>query len=293
MKKKYLVLTIILLLLTSCTSPSEKPMDTNESSIFETAEVKNVKILRNGCDVKSGAGESFDTIGTLNQNDVANVLGKVGDWYVIKLDNNRVGCVNNESVQPVIKETDTAKQPNNIPNSDQTQPNQPNTGNNQEPNTNNQTPNNQPDTTPNTNQNNTQSPANPVKRLTDQEQRMVELVNMERTKNDLPPLEVDLELARVARIKAQDMAENNYFSHYSPNYGSPFDMMKSFGIEYLHAGENLAGNSGVENAHNALMNSSGHRKNILSPDFTHIGIGITPSDKYGYIYTQMFISKPK
>jgi len=69
--------------------------------------------------------------------------------------------------------------------------------------------------------------------------------------------------------------------------------MDKFNINYLHGGENLAGNSSVENAHISLMNSSGHRQNILSPDFTHIGIGIRPSSRYGYLYTQMFISKPK
>ncbi len=69
--------------------------------------------------------------------------------------------------------------------------------------------------------------------------------------------------------------------------------MKSFGIEYLQAGENIAANSSVNRAHNELMNSSGHRQNILSPSYTNIGIGIKPSDKYGLIFTQMFISKPQ
>lgn len=122
---------------------------------------------------------------------------------------------------------------------------------------------------------------------------MIDLVNRERAKNNLPALQVDPNVTRVARIKSQDMVDNNYFSHNSPTYGSPFDMLSAFDIKYLHAGENLAGNSSVERAHEALMNSSGHRKNILSGDFTHIGIGVKPSDRYGFIYTQMFISKPK
>ena len=70
-------------------------------------------------------------------------------------------------------------------------------------------------------------------------------------------------------------------------------MLKKFGISYLHAGENLAGNSSVDRAHRALMNSSGHKQNILSPNFTHIGVGVRASNQYGYLYTQMFISKPK
>jgi uncharacterized protein YkwD len=89
------------------------------------------------------------------------------------------------------------------------------------------------------------------------------------------------------------MIDNNYFSHNSPTYGSPFDMMKSFNINYVQGGENIAGNRDVPAAHEALMNSPGHRKNILSPDFTHIGIGIQGGGQYGNMFTQMFISKPQ
>lgn len=119
------------------------------------------------------------------------------------------------------------------------------------------------------------------------EQEMVRLVNEERQKAGVAPLQIDLELSRVARIKSQDMRDNNYFSHTSPTYGSPFDMMKSFGIRYRTAGENIALHSSVQSAHNGLMNSDGHRKNILNPSFTHIGIGIVN----GRYYTQMFIGK--
>ena len=119
------------------------------------------------------------------------------------------------------------------------------------------------------------------------EQKMIDLVNQERAKAGVAPLKVDLELCRVARIKSQDMKDNNYFSHTSPTYGSPFEMMKSFGISYRTAGENIAKHSSVEGAHTGLMNSEGHRKNILNPNFTHIGIGIV-DNRY---YTQMFIGK--
>src|SRR5690554_5808317 len=123
--------------------------------------------------------------------------------------------------------------------------------------------------------------------LSSDEQRMVNLVNSERQKAGLAPLKVDLDLSRVARIKSQDMRDNNYFSHTSPTYGSPFDMMRSFGISYRTAGENIALHGSVESAHNGLMNSDGHRANILSPNFTHIGIGIVD----GRYYTQMCIGK--
>lgn len=116
---------------------------------------------------------------------------------------------------------------------------------------------------------------------------MIRLINEERRKAGVAPLIVDIELSRVARIKSQDMRDNNYFSHTSPNYGSPFDMMRSFGIRYRTAGENIARHSSVQSAHTGLMNSDGHRRNILSPSFTHIGVGIV-DNRY---YTQMFVGR--
>lgn len=82
------------------------------------------------------------------------------------------------------------------------------------------------------------------------------------------------------------MYDNNYFSHDSPTYGSPFDMMTKFGIKYSGAAENIAKNSSVAAAHNAFMRSQGHKENILNPIYTHIGVGI-----YNGYYTQMFIRK--
>lgn len=83
----------------------------------------------------------------------------------------------------------------------------------------------------------------------------------------------------------------NYFSHQSPTYGSPFDMLKSFKISYKSAGENIAANSSNSGAVNAWMNSSGHRANILSSNYNYTGIGVVSSSKYGKIYVQQFIGK--
>lgn len=87
------------------------------------------------------------------------------------------------------------------------------------------------------------------------------------------------------------MVDNNYFSHTSPIYGSPFDMLKSYGISYKTAGENIAGNSSNSGAVNAWMNSEGHRANILNSSFNYTGIGVVKSPEYGKIYVQMFIGK--
>ena len=127
--------------------------------------------------------------------------------------------------------------------------------------------------------------------LTADEQEVFDLINAKRVANGLSALKIDDELQNVARIKAQDMVDNNYFSHTSPTYGSPFDMIKNFGIRYKTAGENIAGNSSNSAAVNAWMNSSGHRANILNSNFNYTGIGVVSSPKYGKIYVQMFMGK--
>ncbi len=127
--------------------------------------------------------------------------------------------------------------------------------------------------------------------LTAEEQQMFNLVNKERTAAGLKPLELDMRLVQQARLKSQDMSKLGYFDHYSPTYGSPFDQMKKAGITYRAAGENLAGAPTVQMAHEGLMNSPGHRANILNSMFTHVGIGVASSSKYGLLFTQMFIAK--
>lgn len=128
-------------------------------------------------------------------------------------------------------------------------------------------------------------------KLLNMENEMIDLVNRERESKGLNALEIDEELRNVARVKSNDIAHNDYFDHDSPTYGSPFDMMEQFGIGFTQAAENLAGHQSVKQAHEGLMNSEGHRENILREGLTHIGIGIAKDDKYRYIFTQMFITK--
>lgn len=127
--------------------------------------------------------------------------------------------------------------------------------------------------------------------LNTNEKEIFDLINKQRSANGLPTLRIDEEVQRVARIKAQDMVDNNYFSHTSPTYGSPFDMLKSFKVSYKTAGENIAANSSNTGTVDAWMNSSGHRANILNGSFNYTGIGVVSSPKYGKMYVQMFIGK--
>ena len=115
----------------------------------------------------------------------------------------------------------------------------------------------------------------PSDQLLVEKQLMLDLINQERVKAGVSPLSFDSKLQEMAQAKSDDMYKNKYFSHTSPTYGSPFDMMKTFGIKFGTAGENIAYDRSVEAAHTALMNSSGHKENILRAAFKKVGIGIT------------------
>lgn len=95
----------------------------------------------------------------------------------------------------------------------------------------------------------------------------------------------------IAQRKSNEMVEENYFLHTSPTYGTPFEMMKNFGITYKTAGENIAGNTTMKKVVDSWMNSETHRKNILSNSYNYIGIGVTKSERYGYIVSAMFVGQ--
>ena len=121
----------------------------------------------------------------------------------------------------------------------------------------------------------------------DYENEVIRLVNEIRVQNGLNELKADWQLSRVARYKSQDMKDNKYFSHTSPVYGSPFEMIRNFGISFRSAGENIAkGYSTPQAVVNGWMNSSGHRANILNSSYTKIGVGYVSDGRY---WTQMFI----
>ncbi|WMJ23376.1 CAP domain-containing protein [Paludicola sp. MB14-C6] len=120
--------------------------------------------------------------------------------------------------------------------------------------------------------------------------RVLDLVNQERAKAGLNPLTLNAKLSSVATKKSQDMADLNYFDHTSPTYGSPFDMMKQFGVSYQTAGENIAkGQTSPEQVMDGWMNSPGHRANILNASFTQLGVGVVKNANGQLIWTQMFI----
>lgn len=204
--------------------------------------------------VRQGPSTSYKTITQVYKNEYIRVFAGIGDWYVIQTDKDYVGVVSSKYVKPI------------YPNSSGSGSNSGSNSGGSSQNTGNTT-------------------------LSSDELEVFNLINQQRTKNGLPALKIDDEVQNVARIKAQDMVDNNYFSHTSPTYGSPFDMLKSFGVTYKSAGENIAGNSSNSGAVNAWMNSEGHKANILSNNYNYTGIGVVNSPKYGKMYVQMFIGK--
>ena len=121
---------------------------------------------------------------------------------------------------------------------------------------------------------------------------VLNLINDFRLENNLTELELDNKLNDIAKMKAKDMLENNYFDHNSPTYGSPFEMLKNNNISYGLAGENLAEANNVKIAHQKLLASKSHRENILEERFDKVGIAVVEGNDYELLIVQLFIDSP-
>lgn len=133
--------------------------------------------------------------------------------------------------------------------------------------------------------------ASAASQVTDNEQTLFTLLNEDRTRYGLNVLVLDPELCRLARLKSQDMADNNYFAHLSPTYDNVRSMLSSFGVSYRFAGENIARSRSVYHSNAAFLSSEGHRRNMLSSSFTHVGIGVVENG-YGFVtVTEIFIRR--
>jgi len=203
--------------------------------------------------IRCGPSKNYSVVKTVKYGTELKVIGKINSWYLVQAPDDTIGMVNGWYITPI------------------------------ENSTNNTTKNN-------TSTNNTSTNVTNLS-MTSDEETIFNLVNEARRSAGLSELKLDKELLRVARIKSQDMVDNNYFAHNSPIYGTPFQMIKNFGINYTSAGENIAGHKTAKQAFDAWMNSSGHKANILGSSFNYTGIGVVNSPKYGKILTQMFIGK--
>lgn len=123
----------------------------------------------------------------------------------------------------------------------------------------------------------------------EQAEAVLKLVNQERSKQGLQALTLDKKLNNVAQLKAEDMRNKNYFDHNSPTYGSPFDLMRSQGVDYRTAGENIAaGQTSAEKVMQDWLNSSGHRANIMNANYKKLGVGYCAGGSYGTYWVQEF-----
>lgn len=120
------------------------------------------------------------------------------------------------------------------------------------------------------------------------EKQMIGLVNKERTSVGLKALVFDEKLQKTARDHSEDMFKKGFFSHYSPDGKTVADRAKKYEVEYFTIGENLAYAPSLELGHQGLMDSPGHRANILSEDYGKIGIGVMDAGVYGLMFTQVF-----
>lgn len=255
------------------TGQNGQPIGGVESSVYRVGDIQRIKITADNAAVRSGCSGAATALQNVSKDSHLDVLSQVADWYAVKLPSNQIGFVPKAHAKPVVVDSKVPQVPSPDTSGAAPQVTQGNATNSTAP--------------------KTPSAQTNASTLTSAEQEMLKLINAARAQNNAPALQIDMQVTNVARIKAQDMIDNNYFSHNSPKYGSPFDMMKSFGVSYVTAGENIAGNQSVQAAHNALMNSPGHRKNILNPEFTHIGLGIKTGGPYGNMFSQMFVGKPK
>ena len=255
MKKKIGIISLLTIMLFVTLSN----YNTEAMTYYENVNFVTGMVTATALNVRTGPGTNFKSIGMIYKNEYVRVFAKVGDWYVIQTNGDLIGAVSKKYIKNA---TSSAGQ----------------------------------GTTSNGSNSNNNSGSNNTKQDTlsgysADEKELLSLINAQRKAYGLPELSFDSELQRVAKAKAQDLVANNYFSHTSPTYGSPFDMMKSFGITYKTAGENIAGNSSLSGAVDAWMNSTGHRENILNNAYNYTGIGIVDSPKYGKIMVQMFIGK--
>ncbi|MGO0884066.1 CAP domain-containing protein [Clostridioides difficile] len=205
-------------------------------------------------------------------------------------DNNNSGSNNKPEDN---NNSDSSKpEDDNKPESDKPEDNN-NSGSNNKPEDNNNSESNKPEDN-NSDSNNKPEDNNSSDSTTGNfsayQKEVVDLVNVERSKAGLNPLTLDADVSNVATKKSQDMIDNNYFAHNSPTYGSPFDMLKKFGISYKTAGENIAmGQKTPKEVVNAWMNSEGHRKNILNPNYSKIGVGVAQKSGGSIYWTQIFV----
>lgn len=266
------------------------------------------KVTASCLNVRCGPGLSYNRIGKLYKNDYVDVFARVGNWYIVKTDSDLVGAVSSDYLEPVYDETERYSNSNNaLEDTDTSNSTQEemtefasDESNNLETENTNLSQDEENVATSSEDEKNSEENLNEEviseefsnsDELTKDEQEFLDLINANREANGLPALQIDSEVQNVARLKAEDLVTNNYFAHNSETYGDIQNMLTTFGISYISAGENIAGNSSLAKAVEAWMNSENHKANILSESYNYTGIAIAESKTYGKIFVEVFVQK--
>ena len=267
------------------------------------------KVTASCLNVRCGPGISYNRVGKLYKGDYVDVFAKVGGWYIIKADDDLVGAVSSDYLEAVYNEEE--RYSNVEQESSEEMIEEKNTSSELEENLNNtenavkssseSVENNKSEEEINTDDNNLNDNSTTQEviseefanseELTKDEQEFLDLINANREANGLKALEVDPEVQNVARLKAKDLVDNNYFAHNSETYGDIQNMLNTFEISYTSAGENIAGDSSLAKAVEAWMNSENHKVNILSENYNYTGRAIEESKDYGKLFVEVFIQK--
>lgn len=209
------------------------------------------KVTAESLKIRTGLSTENTHIGLLAKDDTVHIYGKVDNWYIVRTENNLVGAVFADYIEGSYETEKTIETSANVETAE-----------------------------------NTSSFT-----LSQDEQIFFNLINNKRIENNLPEFEMDENLLNLARLKANDIVKNKYFSHTSPTFGTLFEMLTNHQVSYSKASENIARNLNADGAIESLMNSESHKKNILSKDFNYTGVAVVNSIEYGKIFVEIFVAK--
>jgi uncharacterized YkwD family protein len=229
---------------------------------YEALDFKYGKVTTSCLNVRCGPGITYNRVGKIYKDEYVNIFAKVGDWYIVQTDSNLIGAVSDKFVEAVYNENEVLEAQTTISSEEGTSALQ-------------ESSLEFADTTD----------------LTEEEQEFLNLINANRKNNGLEELKIDSEIENIARLKAKDLEENNYFSHTSPSYGNLDNMLNLFSIEYSASGENIAGNKNLAGAVEAWLNSTNHKANVLNSEYNYTGVAVVQSESYGKIFVEVFVKK--
>ena len=287
-KKKILILLITMLLI-GVISYFNRSFAMKD---YQETEFSTGLVTARALNVRQGPSLSYKIISKVYKNQYIRVFAKIDNWYIIQTDKDIIGAVYADYVKPIYptKQTNSEVKLNeqtteNTETKDETKQEENTKSNNEESK---QTEEKQENKTINVSASDKDEITS---ELTQDEKEVFEAINEKRKEAGVNLLQIDDDLQNVCRLKAQEMVEKEYFSHQSPTYGTPFEMLKKEQISYKVAGENIAGNLDNKKAVDAWMNSESHKANIINTSYNYTGIAVVNSPKYGKIYVQIFVGR--